>query len=175
MSTPIHHYPPPPPLTPHTHPGGQNPHGETGNEYDDHNGVADSPSPITRFLVSRISDTENNIGTDPPTSEYLACDFRSNHTTTSVISNKRGIIPQKPGYLLSYLDTDYPVSSATTSELCTDHSIYDLDNDDLDINAVSRYDDYDRMFPKLENIIWKVGPNDNSSLGVNTWSCEFQD
>ena len=153
---------------------------QTSDEYDDHNGVADSPlpptpPPITSIPVSRISDTDNNIGTDPPTSEYFACNSRANHTTTSVISNRRGIIPPTPGYLISDIDTDYPVLSVTTSELCTDHSIYALDNDDLDINAVSRPDDYDCMFPKLENIIWKVGPNDNSSMGVNTCSCEFQD
>ena len=145
------------------------------DEYTDHNGVADSPLPITSVPLSRISDTDNSIGTDPPTSEYLTCNFRSSHTTTSVISNRRGIIPPTPGYLLSDIDTDYPVSSVTTSELCTDHSIYDLDNYDLDINAVSIPDDYERMFPKLDNIIWKVGPNENSSMGVNTWSCEFQD
>ena len=99
---------------------------QTGDDYDDHNGVADSslpPTPplITSIPVFRIWDTENSISADPPTSEYLACDFRSNHTTTSVISNERGIIPPTPGYLLSDIETDYPVFSVTTSELCTDH------------------------------------------------------
>ena len=150
---------------------------------DDHTGVTVSPPtppPITSIPVSRRSVTTNSIGTDPPTFEFPACDFRSIHTTTSVISNKRGIVPPTPGYLLSYLDTDYPVSSVTTSDYCTDHPMsalhtYDLENDDFDINEVSIPDDYDRLFPKLENIIWKVGPNDNSSMGVNTWSYEFQD
>ena len=146
---------------------------------DDHTGVTVS-LPITSIPVARRSVTANSIGTGHSASEFPAGDFRTNHTTTSVISNKRGIIPPTPGYLLSYLDTDYPVSSVTTSDYCTDLPMsalhtYDLENDDFDTNGVSIPDNYDRLFPKLENIIWKVGPNDNSSMGVNTWSYEFQD
>ena len=151
---------------------------QTDDDYDDHNYVADSPlppipPPITSIPVSRISDTDNSIYTDPPTSEYLACNFRSNHTTTSVIFNKRGTIPPTPGYPLCDIDTDYPVSEVTTSDYYTNHQIsalhtYALGNDDLDINELSSHDDYDRLFPKLKNIIWKVGPND--SMRVKIWS-----
>ena len=157
-------------------------HSRQTDRGDDHTGVSVSPPtlpPITSIPVSRRSSTDNSIGTNPPTAEFIACDFRSIHTTTSVISNKRGIIPPTPGYLLSYIDTDYPVSEVTTSDYCTDHPIseihtYDLENDDFDINNISGHEDYDNLFPKVENIIWKVGPNDNISMGVNIWSCDFQ-
>ena len=158
-------------------------HSRKTNLDDDHIGVSVStptPPPITSIPVSRRSSTDNSIFTNPPTPKFLAGDFRSIHTTTSIISNKRGIIPPTPGYLLSYLDTDYPVSEVTTSDYCTDHTMYDLhtydlENDDFDINDISSCEDYDRLFPKLDDIIWKVGPNNNISMGVNIWSCEFQD
>ena len=158
-------------------------HSRQTDRGDDHTGVTISPPtppPITSFPVTRRSSTQNSIGINPPTVEFLDCDFRSIQTTTSVISNKRGIIPPTPGYLLSYLDTDYPIPEVTTSDYCTDDTMYalhtyDLENDDFDINDVSSYDDYDSQFPKLDNIIWKVGPNYTISKGENTWSCEFLD
>ena len=64
---------------------------------DDHTGVTcppPTPPPITRIPVSSRSLAANSIGTDPPTSEFLACNFRPTHTATGVISNKRRIIPQ---------------------------------------------------------------------------------
>ena len=85
---------------------------------DDHTGVTcppPTPPPITRIPVSSRSLAANSIGTDPPTSEFLAGNFRPTHTATCVISNKRGIIPTTVGYLLGDLETDYPVSEVTTN------------------------------------------------------------
>ena len=96
---------------------------------DDHTGVTcppPTPPQITRIPVSSRSLAANSIGTDPPTSEFLAGNFRPNHTATCVISNKRGIIPPTPGYLLGDLESDYPVSEVTTIENTMPNTQYTL-------------------------------------------------
>ena len=90
-------------------------------------------------------------------------------TTYLVINNNNGgVAPATPDLQVSEHNTDYTVSADTPSNQRNDRPMA-IDDSTGDVSN----SDYDRLFPKLENIIWKVGPNDHISGVVNRLCIEL--
>ena len=90
-------------------------------------------------------------------------------TTYLVINNNNGgVAPATPDLQVSEHNTDYTVSADTPSNQRNDRPMA-IDDSTGDVS--NSY--YERLFPKLENIIWKVGPNDHVAGVVNRLCIEL--
>ena len=113
--------------------------------------------------VSVCSDDEVNV----TCAELLR--MTSKLTTYLVINNNNGgVAPATPDLQVSEHNTDYTVSADTPSNQRNDRPMA-IDDSTGDVSN----SDYDRLFPKLENIIWKVGPNDHVAGVVNRLCIEL--
>ena len=90
-------------------------------------------------------------------------------TTYLVINNNNGgVAPATPDLQVSEHNTDYTVSADTPSNQRNDRPMA-IDDSTGDVSN----SEYDRLFPKLENIIWKVGPNEHVAGVVNRLCIEL--
>ena len=113
--------------------------------------------------VSVCSDDEVNV----TCAELLR--MTSKLTTYLVINNNNGgVAPATPDLQVSEHNTDYTVSADTPSNQRNDRPMA-IDDSTGDVSN----SDYERLFPKLENIIWKVGPNDHVAGVVNRLCIEL--
>ena len=113
--------------------------------------------------VSVCSDDEVNV----TCAELLR--MTSKLTTYLVINNNNGgVAPATPDLQVSEHNTDYTVSVDTPSNQRNDRPMA-IDDSTGDVSN----SDYERLFPKLENIIWKVGPNDHVAGVVNRLCIEL--
>ena len=113
--------------------------------------------------VSVCSDDEVNV----TCAELLR--MTSELTTYLVINNNNGgVAPATPDLQVSEHNTDYTVSADTPSNQRNDRPMA-IDDSTGDVSN----SDYERLFPKLENIIWKVGPNDHVAGVVNRLCIEL--
>ena len=113
--------------------------------------------------VSVCSDDEVNV----TCAELLR--MTSKLTTYLVINNNNGgVAPATPDLQVSEHNTDYTVSADTPSNQRNDRPMA-IDDSTGDVSN----SEYDRLFPKLENIIWKVGPNDHVAGVVNRLCIEL--
>ena len=113
--------------------------------------------------VSVCSDDEVNV----TCAELLR--MTSKLTTYLVINNNNGgVAPATPDLQVSEHNTDYTVSADTPSNQRNDRPMA-IDDSAGDVSN----SDYERLFPKLENIIWKVGPNDHVAGVVNRLCIEL--
>ena len=124
---------------------------------------ADDLSVCSDDDVSVCSDDEVNV----TCAELLR--MTSKLTTYLVINNNNGgVAPATPDLQVSEHNTDNTVSADTTSNQCNDR-LMAIDDSAGDVSN----SDYERLFPKLENIIWKVGPNDHVAGVVNRLCIEL--
>ena len=113
--------------------------------------------------VSVCSDDEVNV----TCAELLR--MTSKLTTYLVINNNNGgVAPATPDLQVSEHNTDNTVSADTPSNQRNDRPMA-IDDSTGDVSN----SDYERLFPKLENIIWKVGPNDHVAGVVNRLCIEL--
>ena len=113
--------------------------------------------------VSVCSDDEVNV----TCAELLR--MTSKLTIYLVINNNNGgVAPATPDLQVSEHNTDYTVSADTPSNQRNDRPMA-IDDSAGDVSN----SEYERLFPKLENIIWKVGPNDHVVGVVNRLCIEL--
>ena len=121
--------------------------------------------------VSVCSDDEVSVCSDDEVNVTCAELLRmtSKLTTYLVINNNNGgVAPATPDLQVSEHNTDNTVSADTPSNQCNDRPMA-IDDSAGDVSN----SDYERLFPKLENIIWKVGPNDHVAGVVNRLCIEL--
>ena len=121
--------------------------------------------------VSVCSDDDVSICSDDEVNVTCAELLRmtSKLTTYLVINNNNGgVAPATPDLQVSEHNTDNTVSADTPSNQRNDRPMA-IDDSTGDVSN----SDYERLFPKLENIIWKVGPNDHVAGVVNRLCIEL--
>ena len=121
--------------------------------------------------VSVCSDDEVSVCSDDEVNVTCAELLRmtSKLTTYLVINNNNGgVAPATPDLQVSEHNTDNTVSADTPSNQRNDRPMA-IDDSTGDVSN----SDYERLFPKLENIIWKVGPNEHVAGVVNRLCIEL--